>query len=126
MKKTILLLVFIMAVKVQAQDIQDSPYLKRVAEEARKRRIYICFGFTSLENGKVYNTTGLWNKSGELVGIYHKTHLQTHDLQYEKGEGLPVFDTDWGKVGVMICDIDISKAKNDNHIRDRRPDIYFK
>lgn len=186
-----------------AQDLDNSPYLKQVAEEARKRKMYICFGFTSLENDKIYNTTGLWDKTGKLIGIYHKTHLQTHDLQYSQGESLPVFDTDWEKVGmmicadrrwpetartlrlkgarlilnptygmhhlanewwmrtrgyedqcyiafahpsvgfvvgpkgeliakrtenpgVMICDIDITKAKNDNHIRDRRPDIYFK
>lgn len=186
-----------------AQNIQTSKYIGRVAEEARKRQMYICFGFTSIENGQVFNSAGLWDKTGKLVGIYHKTHLQTHDLQFARGEGLPVWDTPWGKVGTMICadrrwpetartlrlkgarlilnptygmnhlanewwmrtkgyenqcyiafahpsvgfvvgpkgnlvakrdenpgvlvcDIDITQSKNDNHIRDRRPDIYFK
>ena len=26
--------------------------------------------------------------------------------------------------GVLFCDIDLSKAKDDNHLRDRRPEIY--
>ncbi len=189
--------------KAVAQNLNDSPYLKRVAKEARERHMYICFGFTSLENGKIYNSAGLWDKSGNLVGVYHKTHLQTHDLQFEKGEALQVWSTQWGHVGmmicadrrwpetsrtlrlkgarliinptygmrhlanewwmrtqsyqnqcyiafahpevgfvvnpkgnlmakrtdspgVMICDIDITLSKDEGHIKDRRPDIYFK
>jgi N-carbamoylputrescine amidase len=63
----------------------------------------ICFGFTSLEDGSAYNAAGLWDAEGKLTGVYHKTHLQTHDLQYAPGRGLPVWSTDWGKVGIMIC-----------------------
>jgi len=86
-----------------AQDLETSPYLERVAREARERSMWICFGFSSIENGALYNAAGLWNHRGELVGMYHKTHLQTHDLQYAPGEGLPVWETDWGPVGTMIC-----------------------
>ncbi len=86
-----------------AQPLTGSKYLDRVAAEARQRSITICFGFTSLEGGKIYNASGLWNDHGELVGVYHKTHLQTHDLQYEFGQELPVWDTPWGPLGIMIC-----------------------
>lgn len=86
-----------------AQDLTNSPYLQRVAREADERDMYICFGFTSLEDGKIYNASGLWDREGRLVGVYHKTHLQTHDLQYEFGESLPVYDTEYGPVGMMIC-----------------------
>jgi len=185
-----------------AQDPQASPYLQRVANEARARSMFICFGFTSIEEGKLYNAAGLWDNAGELAGIYHKTHLQNHDLQYAPGEALPVWPTPWGPVGIMICadrrwpetartlrlegarlilnptygmhheanewwmrtrgyenqcyiafahpevafvvdpkggiaakrddeaagvlvcDIDLGRAKDDNHIRDRRPELY--
>ena len=86
-----------------AQAPESSPYLQRVAEEARTRKQWICFGFTSLEDDKIYNAAGLWNDAGELVGIYHKTHIQTHDRQYTPGEALPVWPTPWGPVGIMIC-----------------------
>lgn len=86
-----------------AQDLDSSPYLAKVAALSRKHRLSICFGFTSLEDGQAYNAAGLWDAGGKLVGVYHKTHLQTHDLQYAPGRGLPVWPTAWGKVGIMIC-----------------------
>ncbi len=89
--------------KIVAQDLVESKYLKRVALEAKNRKMYICFGFTSIENGRIFNSAGLWDKSGKLIGIYHKTHLQAHDLQFAKGEELPVWRTQWGKIGTMIC-----------------------
>lgn len=86
-----------------AQSLEGSPYLDRVAEEARKRNMYLCFGFTSLEDGHIYNSAGLWDRQGKLLGVYHKTHLQTHDLQFSPGADLPVWQTDFGATGVMIC-----------------------
>jgi predicted amidohydrolase len=86
-----------------AQELMSSPYLKRVSEEARNRRMRICFGFTSIENGKIFNAAGLWDEAGKLIGVYHKTHLQKHDLQYSFGEGLPVWPTERGPVGILIC-----------------------
>jgi predicted amidohydrolase len=86
-----------------AQDLTASPYLKRVSEEAARRKMLICFGFTSLEGERLYNAAGLWNAEGTLVGIYHKTHLQAHDLQYDYGDALAAWPTPWGPVGMMIC-----------------------
>ncbi len=86
-----------------AQDLRTSSYLSQVAEEAKKNRMYICFGFSSIEDGKLFNSAGLWDREGQLLGVYHKTHLQTHDLQYSYGESLPVFPTEYGPLGIMIC-----------------------
>lgn len=86
-----------------AQPLKGSPYLDKVAELAKQYNMWICFGFSSLEDGKLFNTSGLWNRAGELVGVYHKTHIQTHDVQYDLGMGLPVWDSEWGKLGMMIC-----------------------
>lgn len=86
-----------------AQDLHASPYLERVAREARNRGMWICFGFTSLEGERIYNAAGLWNDRGELVGVYHKTHIQTHDAQYDPGEALSVYDSPWGPLGIVIC-----------------------
>lgn len=86
-----------------AQDLTASDYLRQVSELARALRMYICFGFTSLEGGRVYNAAGLWDAEGRLVGVYHKTHLQRHDLQYTPGDSLPVWPSPWGVIGMMIC-----------------------
>ena len=90
-------------IKAVAQDLEASTYLQRVAAEARRHAMFICFGFTSLENGKAYNAAGLWDAQGKRIGVYHKTHLQRHDLQYAPGQSLPVWPTPWGEVGIMIC-----------------------
>lgn len=90
-------------IRAIAQPLETSLYLKRVSESAREHRMFVCFGFTSLENGRAYNASGLWNVSGERIGVYHKTHLQDHDLQYAAGESLPVWETPRGPVGMMIC-----------------------
>jgi deaminated glutathione amidase len=86
-----------------AQELNTSAYLKRVSAEAKKREMYICFGFTSLEGDKIYNASVLYDRGGERIAVYHKVHLQKHDLQYAPGEGLPVWSTEWGPVGIMIC-----------------------
>ena len=70
-----------------AQNLNESAYLKRVSEEA----------------GKIFNAAGLWGADGRLIGVYHKTHIQTHDVQFSPGESLPVWPTPWGPIGIMIC-----------------------
>lgn len=86
-----------------SQDLKDSTYLQQVAAKAREHDMWICFGFTSREDGRIHNAAGLWNRQGELAGVYHKTHLQRHDLVYSPGMGLPVFESEWGPLGIVIC-----------------------
>jgi len=86
-----------------AQRLDASEYLARVRREAVEKGMHILFGFTSLDGGKIRNSAGLWAPDGRLIGIYHKTHLQTHDLQFDPGPSLPVFPSPWGPLGVMIC-----------------------
>jgi predicted amidohydrolase len=86
-----------------SQPLESSDYLKTVSRLARENGLWICFGFTSLEDGEPHNAAGLWNSQGELVGLYRKTHLQKHDLQYAPGNDLPVFESPWGKLGILIC-----------------------
>jgi predicted amidohydrolase len=86
-----------------AQDFQTSPYLARVRHLAEKHRLSILFGYTEKRDGKFYNAALLVDRNGRTVGQYYKTHLQNHDLRFTPGEDLPVFETSWGKIGVLIC-----------------------
>lgn len=86
-----------------AQDLDESPYLRQIAGTARRYRMAICFGCTTLEQERIYNAAVLYDANGVRIGVYRKTHLQNHDLQYAPGASLPVFDTVWGQVGIMIC-----------------------
>lgn len=86
-----------------AQDAATSVYIKRLREMAARYKIYIIFGLTENRGGKFYNTALLVDRAGNIAGRYSKTHLQNHDLRYAPGDDLPVFDTPWGKAGILIC-----------------------
>jgi len=86
-----------------SQDEKTSPYIAKVRALAEKHRLSILFGFTEKKDGKYYNSALMIDKNGRTVGRYYKTHLQAHDLRFAPGEDLPVFDTAWGKAGVLIC-----------------------
>lgn len=58
------------------------------------------------KNGKFYNTSFTFNRSGNLVSEYSKTHLFTHaneDSYFSFGENLSVFELDGVKCGIIIC-----------------------
>ncbi len=86
-----------------AQDERTSPYIAKVRELAEKHKISILFGYTEKRDGKYYNAALLIDANGKPVGRYYKTHLQAHDLRFSPGTDLPVFETKWGKMGVLIC-----------------------
>jgi predicted amidohydrolase len=85
------------------QEVGNSPYLARVRTMARKHSLWILFGYTEKRDGKFYNAALLIDREGRTVGQYYKTHLQNHDLRFTAGTDLPVFETPWGKVGILIC-----------------------
>ena len=86
-----------------AQNVGESVYIQRVQDLARQTRTCIVFGFTELLNGFFYNCALLVGADGELIGKYHKTHLQDHDHRFAPGQDLPVFDLGMGLVGIVIC-----------------------
>jgi predicted amidohydrolase len=86
-----------------AQEPETSPYIAKVRALARTHSTSILFGFTENDHGKFYDCALLVDRQGEITGHYHKTHLQDQDLRFSPGDNLPVFDTAWGKCGILIC-----------------------
>lgn len=86
-----------------AQQVEQSSYIQRVREMARQAHTRIVFGFTEIVQGRFYNCALLIGANGEIVGKYHKTHLQTHDLRFAPVQDLPVFKLDIACVGILIC-----------------------
>ncbi len=86
-----------------AQTVGESPYIRNVLDLAGRSNTYIVFGFTELKHGRFHNAALLAGRDGEVLGTYYKTHLQHHDRRFAAGRDLPVFELDFGTVGVAIC-----------------------
>jgi len=86
-----------------AIDPADSPYVDAVSAWARENRAWVVLGCSRLAADGVYNTALLLGRSGDLIGSYDKTHCQTHDHKFLPGRSLPVFESDFGRFGVLIC-----------------------
>jgi predicted amidohydrolase len=82
-----------------------------LGEVARKFSINIIGGsiHERTDTGKLFNTTLVINRSGELAGTYRKVHIPHDEAFYEMNyftpgdTGFKVFDLGIAKVGVLIC-----------------------
>jgi len=80
------------------------PLIERIAAIARKYKMYILAPIYEKADGKVYNSTVVFNRQGEIIGTHHKTHLPIMETwQVTPGEGYETFDTDFGRVAVATC-----------------------
>jgi predicted amidohydrolase len=53
--------------------------------------------------GIVYDTSLITTKDG-LIGTYRKIHLWDQESRrFKRGDQLPVFELEWGKIGLQIC-----------------------
>ncbi len=86
-----------------SQEVKTGSFVKRVSQLARKGKTHIVFGCTEILNGHFYNAALVVGRKGEVVGKYHKTHLQAHDHRFAPGQDLPVFHLDFGCAGIVIC-----------------------
>jgi len=88
------------------------PTIDSLAKKAKEHQIYIVAGsILEIDQDKLYNTSVFISPTGQIVGRYRKTHPENATAKHEIGRGItpgedyPVFDTDIGKIGIMI-DVD--------------------
>jgi predicted amidohydrolase len=76
-----------------------------LGEQARKHHLYVVAGLYERAGPVLYNTSVLIGRTGELVGKYRKVCLPREEIDggMTPGADYPVFDTDFGRVAMMIC-----------------------
>ena len=81
------------------------PSTKFLGKYAKKHRLYLVAGIYERDGKAIYNTSVLMGRDGKLVGKYRKVCLPREEIDggITPGKDYPVFDTDFGRVGMMIC-----------------------
>jgi predicted amidohydrolase len=94
--------------KYQYADVAEpipGPSTRLLGRQAKKHRLYIVAGLYERDGKAIYNTSVLIGRDGELVGKYRKVSLPREEIDggMTPGNEYPVFDTDFGRVAMMIC-----------------------
>lgn len=88
-----------------AEPVPGGPTTKTLGAVAKARNAYIVAGIYEREGNAVYNTAVLIDRQGEVAGKYRKVYLPREEMErgLTPGSHFPVFETDFGTVGLMIC-----------------------
>ncbi len=79
---------------------------ERCGAIAREYRAYLVpWDYEITEDGRIYNSSYILDRNGDEAGRFHKVNLTRSELVMglSHGEDFPVFDLDFGRVGIMIC-----------------------
>jgi len=78
----------------------DGPRAARLREIAAECGVWLVAGLSEQREDGFFNTAHVIAPDGSFVGQYDK--IQVHE-RYQHGKSLPVFETDFGVLGVTIC-----------------------
>ncbi len=81
------------------------PSSKALGKVAKKYSMYIVAGIYERVGNTVYNTAILLDREGKVMGTYRKVALPREEIEggLTPGDDFPVFEADFGKIGMMIC-----------------------
>jgi predicted amidohydrolase len=89
----------------QQAELIPGPTTERMGEQARRHRSWIAFSIVERDGSDLFNTAVLIDRTGRIAGTYRKVQLPFEEVSIgiAPGSGFPVFETDFGKVGLLIC-----------------------
>ena len=95
-------------VKRKAHEVAEvipGPTTGYFGELARSNNLHVVLSLYEREGHLVYNAAVLIGADGRLIGKYRKTCLPPGEAEsgVAPGSDYPVFDTAFGKVGLMVC-----------------------
>lgn len=94
---------------------ESGPVWQQLSAYAKKYGIYLIGGSMPEKDaeGNVYNTSYVFDRVGKQIGKHRKVHLFDIDIRGRQtfkesdtltaGDSETVFDTEFGKMGVMLC-----------------------
>ena len=90
--------------KVEANTIGGSASVM-MSEKAKKYGMYIVSGLYDWQGDTLKNVAVLYDRQGKIQGKYEKVQLPDSETEQGAvpGTKFPVFTTDFGKIGILIC-----------------------
>ncbi len=95
---------------VEVAETIPGPTTDLVASYARSHGCYIICPLIGAHGSQMTNDAILIDRQGQIVGRYAKIHpvvqgaeFKSLELGITPGEEVPVFDTDFGRIGIQIC-----------------------
>lgn len=90
-----------------AETLPDGESMRVMGELAKKYHVHLVYGFPERDpvlTDVLYNAAVLIDSSGKPLGTYRKVHPFADEKRWcRAGCDFPVFDTEIGKLGIMIC-----------------------
>ena len=90
--------------KVEANTLGGSASVM-MSQKAKQYKMYIVSGLYSWVGDTLKNVAVFYDRQGRIQGVYEK--IQLPDSETEQGavpgNTFPVFTTDFGKIGILIC-----------------------
>ena len=99
----------------QGQDVRryrlglESPEVQAFRKASREWNIWASPNVYLEENGKAYDASLLIGADGQIAGIQKMVHIAQACQFYEQDyytpsdDGFRVFDTPWGRIGIVVC-----------------------
>ena len=90
---------------VDAAEPIPGPSTEYFGKLAREHNLHIVAGLIERDGHLVYNVAALIGPDGKLIGKYRKVTLPRGEIEagVTPGDSYPVFQTRFGKVGMMVC-----------------------
>ncbi|MBM4241321.1 MAG: carbon-nitrogen hydrolase family protein [Euryarchaeota archaeon] len=93
---------------------EDSKTLKAISKAARESGVYVIAGsIPETEGDKLYNSSFIFDRNGEIIGLHRKMHLFDINIPEKitfkesdtltAGNQVTTVDTEFCKIGVVIC-----------------------
>ena len=87
----------------------EDPAVQKILASCRREKIWAAPNFYLREDGKYFDTSLLVDDRGEVIGRQTMVHVAQAPCFYEQdyytpsGDGFHVFETPFGKIGIVIC-----------------------
>lgn len=83
---------------------KEESFLEKLKSAAKEKKTYIAIGMVTEEEGKTENSAVVINKEGNIVYKHVKSNMWHCDSDfYVSSDKYDVFETEFGKIGVIIC-----------------------